>query len=66
MYNSFMDIQEEHYELDLDRNTWALFRQTVGDSNAYLIKESRDINEIFIAMFRDKASRGNGSTVRIG
>ncbi len=57
---------EEMYELDLEGDTWALFRQAVGDPSAYLIKESQDINDIFLAMFRDKASRGHGSTVRIG
>jgi len=66
MYKSCMDTKQEYYELDLEEDNWALFRQTVGDRNAYLIRESQDINEIFIAMFRDKASRGNGSTVRIG
>jgi hypothetical protein len=64
-----MDIKfigEERYELDLEGDNWALYRQAVGDSSAYLIKESIDIDVIFRAMFRDKASRGNGSTVRIG
>lgn len=56
----------EHYELDLEGDSWALYRKAVGDPFAYLIKESQDINDIFIAMFRDKASRGHGSTVRIG
>lgn len=59
-------IGEERYELDLEGDNWALYRQAVGDPAAYLIRESQDINEIFIAMFRDKASRGRGSTVRIG
>ena len=69
MYKSCMEfklIGEERYELDLEGDNWALYRQEVGDLAAYLIKESTDINEIFIAMFRDKASRGRGSTVRIG
>ena len=59
-------IGEERYELDLEGDDWALYRQAVGDPSAYLIRESRDINEIFIAMFRDKASRGRGSSMRIG
>ena len=59
-------IGEERYDLDLEGDDWALYRQATGDPSAYLIRESRDINEIFIAMFRDKASRGRGSTVRIG
>lgn len=57
---------EERYELDLEGDNWALYRQAVGDPYAYLISESLDINEVFLAMFRDKASRGRGSTVRIG
>ena len=64
-----MDLKlsgEERYELDLDGDDWALYRQRVGDENAYLILESKDINEVFLKMFRDKASRGNGSTVRLG
>jgi len=59
-------IGEERYELDLEGDTWALYRQAVGDPSAYLIKESENVNDIFLAMFRDKASRGHGSTVRIG
>ena len=59
-------IGQEHYELDLEGDNWALYRQAVGDPAAYLIKESENINDIFIAMFRDKASRGKGSTARIG
>jgi hypothetical protein len=59
-------MKQEYYELDLEGDNWALYRQVVNDPSAYLIKESQDINEIFIAMFRDKASRGKGSTVRIG
>lgn len=69
MYKGDMDIKfigEERYELDLEGDNWALYRQAVGDPSAYLIRESQDINQIFIAMFRDKASRGRGSTVRIG
>lgn len=57
---------EERYDLDLEGDMWALYRQTVGDPSAYLIRESYDINEIFIAMYRDKASRGRGSSMRIG
>ena len=57
---------EERYELDLEGDTWALYRQAAGDPSAYLIRESHDINEIFIAMYRDKASRGRGSSMRIG
>lgn len=65
MYKSYMN--KEYYELDLAGDTWELYRQTEEDLTvAYLIRESKDINEIFIAMFRDKASRGRGSTVRIG
>lgn len=60
-------MNKEYYELDLAGDTWELYRQTEEDLTvAYLIRESKDINEIFIAMFRDKASRGRGSTVRIG
>lgn len=69
MYNIRMEIRfigQEHYELDLEGDNWALYRQATGDPAAYLIKESPDINEIFIAMFKDKASRGKGSTVKIG
>jgi hypothetical protein len=69
MYNIRMEIRfigQEHYELDLEGDNWALYRQAVGDPAAYLIKESENINDIFIAMFRDKASRGKGSTARIG
>ena len=69
MYKNCMELiftGEERYELDLEGDTWALYRQTVGDPSAYLIKESDDINDIFLAMFKDKASRGRGSTVRIG
>lgn len=57
---------EERYDLDLEGDTWALYRQASGDPVAYLIRESQDINEIFIAMYRDKASRGRGSSMRIG
>lgn len=56
----------ERYELDLHTDTWALYRKATGDPYAYLIKESDNVNDIFLAMFRDKASRGRGSTVRIG
>lgn len=69
VYKSEMEITllgEERYELDLEGDNWALYRQAVGDQNAYLIKESQDINEIFVAMYRDKASRGKGSSMRIG
>ena len=69
MYNGVMELRfigEERYELDLEGDNWALYRQAVGDPSAYLIRETQDINEIFIAMFRDKASRGRGSSVRIG
>ena len=69
MYKDCMELTftgEERYELDLEGDTWALYRQAVGDPSAYLIKESDDINDIFLAMFKDKASRGRGSTVRIG
>ena len=69
MYKNCMELiftGEERYELDLEGDTWALYRQTVGDPSAYLIKESDNINEVFLAMFKDKASRGHGSSVRIG
>lgn len=69
MYNCVMELTftgEERYELDLEGDTWAIYRQAVGDPSAYLIKESDNINDIFLAMFKDKASRGRGSTVRIG
>lgn len=69
MYKDCMELTftgEERYELDLEGDTWALYRQAVGDPSAYLIKESDDINDIFLAMFKDKASRGRGSSVRIG
>lgn len=56
----------EKYVLDLEQNNWVLYRETEGDPIAYIIRESQDINEIFIAMYRDKASRGNGSSMRIG
>ena len=60
-------MSKEYYELDLVGDTWELYRQTEEDPTvAYLIIETKDINQIFIAMFRDKASRGRGSTVRIG
>ena len=69
MYKDCMELRfigEEYYELDLEGDNWALYRQAVGDPAAYLIRETQNINEIFIAMFKDKASRGRGSTVRIG
>lgn len=69
MYKGCMELRfigEEYYELDLEGDNWALYRQAVGDPAAYLIRETQNINEIFIAMFKDKASRGRGSTVRIG
>jgi hypothetical protein len=69
MYKSSMKIRftgEERYKLDLVGDTWALYRHTVGDLVSYLIEESNDINDIFLAMFKDKASRGRGSKVRIG
>jgi hypothetical protein len=59
-------IGEERYELDLEGDTWALYRHRVGDPAGYLVKESDNINEVFLAMFKDKASRGHGSSVRIG
>lgn len=59
-------LGEERYELDLEGDNWALYRQAVGDPSAYLIKESDNINDIFLAMYRDKASRGKGSSMRIG
>lgn len=59
-------LTKERYELDLELDTWFLYRQADGDINSYLIRESQDINEIFIAMYRDRASRGYGSTMRIG
>jgi hypothetical protein len=64
MYKKSMN--KEYYELDLAGDTWELYRQAEGDPIAYLIRESENIDQIFIAMFRDKASRGRGSTVRIG
>ena len=69
MYNCVMELRftgDERYELDLERDTWALYRHVVGDPIGYLVKESNNINEIFLAMFKDKASRGRGSSVRIG
>ncbi len=69
MYKDYMEVRfigEERYDLDLEGNTWALYRQTVGDVSAYLVKESDNINDVFLSMFRDKASRGRGSSVRIG
>lgn len=57
---------KEKYILDLEQDTWALYREAEGDPISYLIRESKDINQIFIAMYRDKASRGNGSSMRIG
>ena len=59
-------IGEERYELDLEGDTWVLYRQAANDPYAYLVQESNTINNIFLAMFKDKASRGHGSTVRIG
>jgi hypothetical protein len=56
----------EHYELDLDNDTWILNRHSENSIYAFEVKESKDINEIFLAMFKDKACRGRGSTVRIG
>lgn len=64
LYKGLMET--EHYELDLEGDDWVLYRQGTGDQYAYVIRESRDINEIFIAMYRDKACRGRGSTMRIG
>ena len=69
MYKNCMELTftgEERYELDLEGDTWALYRQAVGDPYSYLVKESDNINEVFLAMFKDKASRGRGSSVRIG
>ena len=57
---------EERYVLDLEQDTWVLYREAVDDLYGYIVRESQDINEIFIAMYRDKASRGNGSSMRIG
>lgn len=57
---------EERYVLDLEQDTWVLYREAVDDPYGYIVRESQDINEIFIAMYRDKASRGNGSSMRIG
>lgn len=59
-------MEKEYYELDLDRDFWVLYRHTEGSPYASEIRESQDINEIFLAMFKDKASRGKGNTVRIG
>lgn len=59
-------MEKEYYELDLYDNSWVLFRHTEGSPIAMEIKEAQDINEIFLAMFKDKASRGKGNTVRIG
>jgi hypothetical protein len=56
----------EHYELDLDNDTWVLNRHSEDSIYAIELKESKDINDIFLAMFKDKASRGRGNTVRIG
>jgi len=56
----------EHYELDLDDDTWVLNRHSEDSIYAIEVKESKDINDIFLAMFKDKACRGRGSTVRIG
>ena len=59
-------MENEVYELDLEGDIWLLYRQADNDPIAYFLKESDNINDIFLAMFRDKASRGRGSTVRIG
>jgi hypothetical protein len=56
----------EHYELDLDDDTWVLNRHSEDSIYAIEVKESKDINDIFLAMFKDRASRGRGSTVKIG
>ena len=56
----------EHYELDLDGDIWVLNRHSKDSIYAIEVKESKDINDIFLAMFKDKACRGRGSTVKIG
>jgi len=56
----------EHYELDLDGDIWVLNRHSEDSIYAIEVKESKDINDIFLAMFKDRASRGRGSTVKIG
>ena len=62
-----MEIQKaEVYELDLEGDTWILYRHNAGSPQGYQLEESKDINDIFKRMFKDKASRGRGSTMRIG
>jgi len=57
---------EERYVLELEHDTWVLYREAADNPYGYIVRESQDINEIFIAMYRGKASRGNGSSMRIG
>jgi hypothetical protein len=61
---------EEKYELDLEirgeQDMWYLYRQASNEPYAHLIIETTSIEEVFLAMFKDKASRGKGSTVIIG
>lgn len=56
---------EENYEIDLEGDLWSLHRQQVGDPFSYLIAESENIDDIFKAFTRDKASRGHGSTIKL-
>lgn len=53
----------ERYELELEYDDWVLYRHDDTSPIGYIIRESRDINEIFLAMYRDKISRGKGNSM---
>jgi hypothetical protein len=57
---------KETYFLELERDIWVLYRESENEPFAYTITESTDINQIFLHMYRDKASRGNGNSMEIG
>jgi hypothetical protein len=57
---------KDEYFLELEHDTWFLYRESDNEPFAYTIAESPDINHIFLQMYRDKASRGNGNSMRIG
>lgn len=57
---------KERYVLELERDCWVLYREEEGNPIAYTVEESQDINQIFVSMYRDKASRGHGNSMVVG
>lgn len=61
-----IQMTRDKYTLELEDDNWVLYRDTEGFHYSYTVIESKDLNEIFLTMFRDKAVRGNGNSMVIG